>query len=109
MAHRLAWLWVHGRWPGCEIDHINSDGLDNRIQNLREATHAQNQRNQSKRSDNTSGLKGVSWHKRGKKWKAQICHMGKWHALGLYDCSEEAHKAYVAAAHRFHGEFARID
>lgn len=109
MAHRLAWLWVHGRWPNGEIDHINGDGLDNRISNLREATHAENMLNRKRTSTCRSGFKGVSWHKGGRKWKAQIGYQGKWYALGLYECPVEAHKAYVAAAHRLHGEFARID
>lgn len=109
MAHRLAWLWVHGVWPKGDIDHINGDSCDNRIANLREATRSQNQCNHSRRATNKSGFKGVSWHKGGRKWKAQIGHKGRWHFLGLYEDPKEAHLAYVAAAHRLHGEFARVD
>ena len=68
-AHRLAWLYVYGEWPDGEVDHINGDPADNRIVNLRVATSAENCRNRGLRADNTSGIKGVSWSKRSKRWK----------------------------------------
>src|SRR5437879_12879405 len=82
-AHRLAFYLQTGRWPKY-VDHINGNKLDNRWCNLREATMAQNKANEGLRSSNTSGWKGVSWHKKAKKWSAQIGDTGGY--LGLFDC-----------------------
>src|SRR5882672_2364605 len=60
-AHRLAWLYVHGKWPLYWLDHANGDKLDNRLENLREATHSQNQMNSRRAKHNTSGFKGVTF------------------------------------------------
>jgi hypothetical protein len=108
LAHRLAWLYVHGRWPKENIDHIDSDGLNNRLSNLREATRMQNTRNARLKRSNTSGYKGVSFRKDSGKWMASIHANGRKMYLGKYETPEEAHAAYVAAAHKFHGEFARV-
>jgi len=86
-----------------EVDHKNGDPLDNRRQNLRLCTHAQNQHNTGLSCVNTSGFKGVS--KRGKRWKAQIRINGKQTYLGTYDTPEEAGAAYDAAALKVQGEF----
>jgi hypothetical protein len=93
--------------PGMEIDHIDSDGLNNMRSNLRVATHAENQRNSRISPKNSSGFKGVSWHKKNRRWHAQISVDGKKLHLGYFDTPEEAHAAYVAASERLHGEFAR--
>lgn len=106
-AHRLAWLIVHGEDASGEIDHINGDRLDNRIQNLRIASHAQNAMNGRRRSTNTAGLKGVYVCKPTGRYIAQIVVDGANHYLGTHDTAEAAHAAYVAAAERLHGEFAR--
>ena len=87
-------------------DHIDGDGLNNRRANLRNATCAQNNSNKKLRSDNTSGLLGVSWHKRDEKWAAQIATGGKTIHLGYFLSPREAHEAYSAAAKSLHGEFA---
>ena len=76
-AHRLACLYMTGRWPESEIDHEDHDATNNRWNNLSEATHSQNQKNMSKPSDNTSGVVGVSWHKTYSKWVARINFNGK--------------------------------
>lgn len=102
-AHRLAWLYVHGAWPTGHIDHQNVTPGDDRISNLREATRSQNLANRPAQSNNTSGLKGVSFHKGAGRWRATIQHK----YLGLFDTAEEAHAAYRAAASRVFGEFAR--
>ena len=107
-AHRLAWLYVHGEWPKDQIDHINCVKTDNRIANLREATNAENMRNVGKQSNNTSGIKGVSWHKHTRKWRATIKVDGKSKHLGLFDCPELAALVYSEHAEKLHGEFARI-
>lgn len=65
-AHRLAWLYVHDEWPSEFIDHINGVKYDNKISNLREASHSENQWNHKIRKDNRSGFKGVSYNKKSK-------------------------------------------
>jgi hypothetical protein len=108
LAHRLAWLYVHGVWPTNQIDHKNGITGDNSIDNLREATQTQNQANRTARVDNTSGLKGVSWHKQHKKWHATTRIQGKQKHLGYFDTKEEAHTAYCAATAKYFGEFANF-
>lgn len=95
--------------PGNRVDHRSVDSLDNRRFNLREATHAQNMCNSGKRSNNTSGYKGVTWSKQHRKWLAQIRLNRINHFLGLFDDPKLAHQAYCEAAKRLHGEFARFD
>jgi hypothetical protein len=107
-AHRLAWLYVYGEWPARELDHINGDGCDNRIVNLRLATASENMRNRRRRSDNTSGFKGVSWSKRSGRWIAHIGINRKIIHLGLFDTKEAAAAAYAEAAARLHGKFANL-
>lgn len=109
LAHRLAWLFVHGEWPTHHIDHKNRDKLDNRIGNLRECTQGQNQHNQVKRKQNKSGWKGVSWSKEKEKWKAQICLNKKNKSLGYFDDVKEAAEAYIFAALELHGEYAGFE
>jgi hypothetical protein len=107
-SHRLAWLYVTGEWPAAEIDHINCDPGDNRWGNLRLATSSQNKANSRKRADNTSGLKGVTWDGRNRKWQAQIMAGGRRRSLGYFADPAAAHAAYVAAATKTFGDFARI-
>jgi HNH endonuclease/AP2 domain len=105
-AHRLAFLYMTGKWPSDQIDHVNIKPSDNRWSNLREATNSQNQANKHAPSTNTSGYKGVSWHRGDKKWQARIgrnrCH------LGYFNTAEVAAAAYEQAAKVLHGEFARV-
>jgi len=108
-AHRLAFLYVHKRWPSQHIDHINGIPYDNRIANLREATPGQNMHNSVKPKNNTSGYKGVSLEKRTGRWRASIKVNNKIRHLGTYDTPEEAYEAYKEAAKKLHGEFARFD
>ena len=89
-AHRLAWLYTYGVWPKEQIDHINRNRLDNRIANLREVSHKQNQQNRSKPSNNTSGHPGVVWNKQRSKWQARIRHNYKQIHLGYFSILEEA-------------------
>ena len=97
-AHRLAWLYVYGAWPLGRLDHEDTDRQNNRIKNLRPASNAENLHNRGKQKNNTSGYKGVSWHKRQKRWIAKIAADGEDHFLGYYDTPEEAHAAYCKAA-----------
>ena len=96
-AHRLAWLYVYGRWPKGQIDHINRNRTDNRICNLREVSHKQNNQNRSKAGNNTSGHTGVVWHKQRSKWQATIKHNQKNVSLGLFTNLEDAVAARKAA------------
>lgn len=106
-VHRLAWLYVYGRFPKDQIDHINMNGLDNRLCNLREATQSQNQANKGMRADNTSGVKGVTWDSSRKKWKASISVSGKMIHLGRFSEVRDAAEAYRIAAKKYFGDFAR--
>jgi hypothetical protein len=96
LAHRLAWLYTYGMWP-IQIDHINHNRSDNRIINLRETTQAENLKNQSKRSDNTSGITGVYWRKDRDKWKAAITVNQKQKHLGNFLDFNDAVEARKAA------------
>jgi hypothetical protein len=93
-----------------EVDHSNGNTLDNRRLNLRAATRLQNSRNRKRRSDNTSGYKGVSWHSKLQKWRTRIMFPeGKHRSLGLFLDKIEAARVYDRAALKYHGEFARLN
>lgn len=106
-AHRLVWLHVHGEWPLAVLDHIDGNPTNNRLENLRPATRAENNRNRTKRPGQTSRFKGVSWDRRTGKWFAQIMLGKKTFPLGFHDTEEAAYAAYCEAAERYHGAFAR--
>ena len=100
-AHRLVWLFNHGIFPANNLDHINGNKDDNRIENLREATDAQNLQNRRKaNSTNKSGYLGVS-SSHGK-WQAAICINGKQMHIGTYMTPEDAHAAYLAKKRELH-------
>ena len=90
LAHRVIWFIENGRLPlkGFEIDHIDHIKTNNKISNLREVTHAENQRNHPKYKNNSSGITGVSFHKRVKKWEAYIGRK----TLGYFSDIEDAIK-----------------
>ena len=91
---------------GLEIDHIDGNGLNNQRSNLRTCTSEENKMNRGKFVNNTSGFKGVSWHKPAMKWRAQINANGKTTHLGLFATKELAYEAYISACIKYHGEFA---
>jgi HNH endonuclease/AP2 domain len=103
-AHRLAWLYVHGKWPAAEIDHINGNPTDNRIVNLREATRSQNVANRRK-VIRPAWMRGITWNKRERKWKAAIKVNQERIFIGTFDNAEEASRAYQVAAEKHFGEF----
>lgn len=106
-GHRLAFLYMTGEWPNGLVDHKDRDGLNNRWVNLRIATLSQNAANAKRYSTNSSGFKGVTYHRGVGRWQAQIKKDGKNFYLGLHDTPETAHAAYVAKAQELFGEFAR--
>jgi len=108
LTHRLAWLVHYGSWPQDFIDHINGDRSDNRLVNLREASRAENGRNRGANRNNTSGYKGVSWHKSSRRWVANVYGEAGNRHLGCFNTPEEAHAAYCAAAAELYGEFANF-
>jgi hypothetical protein len=108
--HREVWLRMRpGAPPPPQIDHVSGDGLDCRRENLRAASTAQNQYNARVVSDNTSGYKGVAWHRRDRRWRAQIQANGKLRHLGNFHSAEDAARAYDDAARSAHGEFACVN
>ncbi len=92
---------------GMQLDHENLDKKDNRRANLRLATNQQNQANRPPGKNNTSGIKGVHWHKMAKGWAARIGVNGRRFHLGTFGTAEDARLAYQEAAIKFFGEFAR--
>ena len=92
-----------------QVDHINGNGLDNRRFNLRIANKSENQQNSRTPCNNTSGNKGVFWHKNKGKWMAQIGVNGKNIYLGIFKHKCDAEAAYVKASKDIHKEFSRID
>jgi hypothetical protein len=107
-AHRLAWLYVYGKFPDQCTDHINGNRGDNRIDNLREATNRQNSENKTKPAKhNKSGYLGVSYRKNDKKWRATIFIDGMNRSLGDFDSPELASEAYIKAK-RIHHKFCTI-
>lgn len=95
-AHRLAWLYVYGKWPKNEIDHINGVKNDNKIKNLRDVSGIANLQNKLKCQKNSkSQTLGVSWHKKAKKWQAHVCVYKQRKYLGLFNSIEEAHQKYI--------------
>jgi hypothetical protein len=104
LAHRLAWLYVHGRWPADQIDHCNGHKDDNRLRNIREASGYQNLANTGPRRNSTTGVKGVC--RAGARWRAKIHIRGLWIDLGTHPTIEQAQEAYIRAAQTHFGEFA---
>jgi hypothetical protein len=107
-AHNLAWLWMTGEWPSSLVDHADLDGCNNCWSNLRAASRSQNMSN--RRSRRASGImKGVGKSGSAKTWKSSIKVDGESIYLGSFNCPAAAHFAYVVAADKLHGEFARFE
>lgn len=95
LSHRLVWLYVYGKWPDQQIDHINRIRDDNRLENLRDVPSTVNANNKGNYRNNTTGFKGVTI-KNGR-FIAQITISGKCQYLGSFGTAEEANEAYQAA------------
>lgn len=107
-AHRIAWYLYYGEEPPEQIDHINGCTSDNRICNLRLANQAQNCWNTSLSKANSSGVKGISFCKRKKKWLGRVGANRKVYRLGYYRKYEDAVLAVINARKKLHGEFANL-
>jgi hypothetical protein len=104
--HRIIFLYHHGYLPQY-IDHIDGNRSNNQIENLREATKHQNGCNTKINKNNTSGVKGVSWHKKTKKWYVRVSIHRKSISIGYYDSLEDAKIAMIEARNKHHGKYAR--
>ncbi|EIZ8586510.1 HNH endonuclease [Salmonella enterica subsp. enterica] len=104
MAHRIVFAIHYGMLPS-QVDHIDRNRANNNIANLRPANSAQNKWNASIRTDNTSGIKGVSLHKQSGKWRAQVYKNGKPIHIGLFHTKEEAENVIVMARISIHGKY----
>lgn len=109
LAHRLAWLYMHGEFPDKAIDHIDRNRDNNAKANLRLATPSENAANTGLRATNKSGFKGVSWCATTEKWRATITYNGKQKSLGRHLCRESAMAAYQTEALRLHPAYAATD
>lgn len=106
-SQRLAWFYMLGEWPEGDIDHKNVTPGDDRWSNLRVADHSKNGANVRLSGANTSGFKGVWWHKQRGYWCAEITMRGKKVRFSGFKTAQLAHEAYVDAAKRLFGDFAR--
>jgi hypothetical protein len=108
-ANCLAWLYMTGKWPTGDVDHRDTDRLNDKWGNLRKATRSQNAANRKRHHNNSSGFKGVHFRKdrASRPWAASIGVNYHRHHLGFFETAQEAHAAYVAAAIKHFGEFAR--
>ncbi|MHC2481555.1 HNH endonuclease signature motif containing protein [Rhizobium leguminosarum] len=108
-AHRVGWLLHTGFWPEHQIDHINGVRTDNRIANLRDVTHAENNKNNCLRSDNYSGHPGVGWCNKRKMWRARIMELGRETHIGYFTDFDTAVQIRKKAEidHNFHPNHGR--
>jgi len=104
---RLAWFYIREEWPKAEIDHRDTNRANDVWTNLREATRSQNEQNTKKRSIGRSGLKGAIWSQRHLAWISRVTVNGKRVILGTFSCPAASHFAYLIAADKHYGEFAR--
>ena len=108
-AHRVVWALHNAEWPNGEIDHINGIKTDNRIENMRVVSHRQNMMNQPRKRNNTSGVMGVGWANREKKWAVSIKVNGHKKSLGYFRSFEAAVRKRRAAEanHGYHENHGR--
>jgi hypothetical protein len=104
LNHRLIFLMHHGYLPEC-LDHIDGNRLNNKIKNLRPATMTQNAYNSKLKKDNSSGVKGVSWHKQANKWQVRVRINGKRKNFGVFDNLELADLVAQEIRNKYHGAF----
>ena len=100
-VHRVIYLWVYGYLPTQQIDHIDGNGLNNKLRNLRSVSAVENCRNMGISNANLSGVIGVHWNKKDAVWRAQIGVDNKQIHLGSFATKEAAVKARVTADLRY--------
>lgn len=107
-AHRIIWFMNYGFWPEY-IDHVDGDGTNNRIENLRNVSMPENMKNRPRQCNNTSGVTGVSFVRRFGKWKASISIDGKKKTIGYYSSFDDAVKARLdnEIKHKYHKNHGR--
>jgi len=105
LAHRLIFMMHHGYLPEV-VDHIDGNRLNNRIENLREATQSQNCQNQKIQKNNTSGYKNVTWNKRKRKWRVALKANKKHIEIGYFKDLELAGLVAQEARNKYHKQFA---
>ena len=105
--HRLAFLYMEGRFPDVEVDHENMCRSDNRWDNIRRATKSQNGANRRALPSNRSGFKGVSLHKASGLYRATIVCRGKQYSFGYEKTARAAHEVYLRDSKKLFGQFAR--
>ena len=93
--------------PDKEVDHIDNNSLNNNPDNLRESLHSQNMHNSKTPINNTSGYKGIFWHKASGKWEVRIRLNGKLCNFGLHEKIDDAIKVAMKARKELHGTFGR--
>ena len=110
-AHRVCWAIYYGKWPADQIDHINGNRADNRISNLRDVSHSDNQKNTKLRHDNKSGVPGIDWKADCALWRARASRNGKRYLIGYFKNLDDAIAARMLAQsnenyHANHGRYA---
>lgn len=107
VSHVIVWVYHNGEIPDrYDVDHIDNNKLNDKIENLRLATRSQNMYNTRIRSDNRSGIKGVSFNPGNNNWRARL-HVGKTKIeIGSFQTKEQAAEAISSARQKYHGEFA---
>jgi hypothetical protein len=107
LLHRAIWIYHNGEIPeGMDIDHVDGDRANNRIENIRLASRSQNLMNKGARRDNKAGVKHVRWNEPTKSWRVKMNIGGKHLHLGLFKTLEEATAVACAAREKYHGAFA---
>lgn len=104
--HRVVFCMHHGYMPE-QVDHIDRNRKNHRIENLRAATNSLNGLNKGPQSNNKLGIKNVCWSKQSKKWWVQVSARGKRVVSKMFDDLELAELVAVMAREKYHGEFAR--
>lgn len=107
LASRVAVLYMTGRWPIALVDHKNRNTADNRWRNLRQATCSQNIANSKMKNSNRLGFKGVVFCSGSYRARIKVNYRSV--HLGRFNTAEKAHAAYVAAAKKYFGDFARAE
>jgi len=104
-VHKLIYMFHYGEMPK-QLDHINTNSIDNRIENLRPVTKSENARNRKLMSNNTSGFKGVSWNKNTQKWFVYVNVDKKRKNIGYFEDLELADLVATEARDKYHGKYA---